>query len=49
MDLAGSERLNKTGASGKTMKEGQKINLSLKNNKLKKCLKFKQFNKVPKI
>ena len=29
VDLAGSERLSKTGAKGKTMLEGQKINLSL--------------------
>ena len=29
MDLAGSERLSKTGAKGDRMKEAQKINLSL--------------------
>jgi hypothetical protein len=37
VDLAGSERIAKTGASGQTLKEAQKINLSL--TQLGLCIK----------
>ena len=38
MDLAGSERIAKTGATGQTLKEAQKINLSL--TTLGQCIKM---------
>lgn len=37
VDLAGSEKLSKTGATGQTLKEAQKINLSL--TTLGRCIK----------